>query len=208
MLTIGWIAFSYLLGAVPFGLLVGRVLCGVDPRTAGSRNTGATNIARLCGFKYGVLALALDLGKGLAPVALARTFTDSPLFLALAAGAAITGHCYSVFLRGKGGKAVATTIGAFVALAFWPTLISCALCVAVIARSGFVSLGSLTLAAALPVCMLLSGRLTYAVLGVVVMALIFWRHRDNIRRLARGEEKPWRRKDAQPGQPEQPDRED
>jgi glycerol-3-phosphate acyltransferase PlsY len=197
MLTIGWIAFSYLLGAVPFGLLVGKVLCGVDPRTAGSRNTGATNIARLCGFKYGVLALALDVGKGLAPVALARTFTDAPLFLALAAGAAILGHCYSVFLHGKGGKAVATTIGGFVALAFWPTLISCALCVAVIARSGYVSLGSLTLAAALPVCMLLAGHLTYAAVGVAVMALIFWRHRENIQRLARGEEKPWRKKDAQ-----------
>ncbi|WP_051445414.1 glycerol-3-phosphate 1-O-acyltransferase PlsY [Desulfocurvus vexinensis] len=197
MLTIGWIAFAYLLGAVPFGLIVGK-LCGVDPRTAGSCNTGATNIARLCGFKYGVLALALDLGKGLAPVALARTFTDSPLFLALAAGAAITGHCYSVFLRGKGGKAVATTIGAFVALSFWPTLISCLLCVAVIARSGYVSLGSLTLAAALPVAMLLTGQLTYAALGLAVMALIFWRHRENIQRLARGEEKPWRKKDAQP----------
>jgi len=198
MVTIGWIALSYLLGAVPFGLVIGKTLCGIDPRTQGSCNTGATNIARLCGFKYGVLALAGDLGKGLLPVLLASTFSDSRLFLTLTATAAIVGHCYSVFLRGQGGKAVATTIGAFAGLAFWPTLVSVLLCVAVIAKSGYVSLGSLTLAAALPVCMLLSGHLTFAIFGTAIAALIFWRHRENIQRLARGEEKPWRKKDQQP----------
>lgn len=195
MLTVGWIAFSYLLGAVPFGLVVGKILCGIDPRTAGSHNTGATNVARLCGFKYGVLALVCDLGKGLLPVLLARTFTDSVLFLSLTACAAIVGHCYSVFLRGSGGKAVATTIGAFAALAFWPTFIATALCVLVIIKSGFVSLGSLTLAAALPILMLLSGHLTYAAFGAAITVLIFWRHHENIARLARGEEKPWKKKD-------------
>lgn len=194
MLTVGWLAFAYLLGAVPFGLVVGKILCGIDPRTDGSRNTGATNVARLCGFKYGVLALVLDLGKGLAPVVLARSFTESTLFLSLTAAAAIVGHCYSVFLRGKGGKAVATTVGAFFGLAFWPTLFAAVLCIAVIIKSGFVSLGSLTLAVAIPLFMLLSGHFTFAVCGAGIMALIFWRHRENIERLAKGEEKPWRKK--------------
>ncbi|MBU1004077.1 MAG: glycerol-3-phosphate 1-O-acyltransferase PlsY [Proteobacteria bacterium] len=197
MASIAWLAMTYLLGAVPFGLVVGKIFCGVDPRTAGSQNTGATNVARLCGFKFGVLALVLDLLKGLIPTAVAMTFSDSALFLSLTGLAAIVGHCYSVFLYGKGGKAVATTVGVFLALAPISTLIAAVLCIAVIVKSGYVSLGSLTLVTALPVLLLISGNLTYSLMAVVVMALVFWRHRENIQRLIRGEEKPWSKKKHQ-----------
>lgn len=189
MASLAWIAMAYLMGAVPFGLVVGKVMCGIDPRTAGSRNTGATNVARLCGFKYGVLALVLDLLKGFIPVAVALTFSESTLFLALTGLAAIVGHCWSVFLYGKGGKAVATTVGVFLALAPISTIIAAVITIAVIAKSGYVSLGSLVLVTLLPVFMLVSANLTYCLMALVVMALVFWRHRENIARLARGEEK-------------------
>lgn len=193
MASLAWIALTYLLGAVPFGLVVGKIFCGTDPRTAGSRNTGATNVARLCGFKFGVLALVLDLAKGLAPTAVALSFTDSHFMHGMTGLAAITGHCFSVFLYGKGGKAVATTVGVFLALAPASAVISALACIGVILKSGYVSLGSLTLVTALPVLLLVSGQFTYLLFALAAMALVYWRHRENIARLARGEEKPWRK---------------
>ena len=189
-----WMILAYLLGAVPFGLLVAKLFCGVDPREAGSGNTGATNVARLCGAKYGVLALVLDVLKGYLPATLAVSGNLGATGISLVALAAILGHVFSPFLGFKGGKAVATTIGAFLALMPLGALLAVAACVLVIALTGYVSLGSLTLALCLPVFALLTGRLAYLPLAAVVMLLLFWRHRENIRRLARGEEMPWRRK--------------
>jgi|MTBAKSStandDraft_2_1061841.scaffolds.fasta_scaffold00047_151 glycerol-3-phosphate acyltransferase PlsY len=189
-----WMILAYLLGSVPFGLLVAKLFCGVDPREAGSGNTGATNVARLCGAKYGVLALVLDVLKGYLPATLAVSGNLGATGISLVALAAILGHVFSPFLGFKGGKAVATTIGAFLALMPLGALLSVAACVLVIALTGYVSLGSLTLALCLPVFALLTGRLAYLPLAAVVMLLLFWRHRENIRRLARGEEMPWRRK--------------
>ena len=189
-----WMILAYLLGAVPFGLLVAKLFCGVDPREAGSGNTGATNVARLCGAKYGVLALVLDVLKGYLPATLAVSGNLGATGISLVALAAILGHVFSPFLGFKGGKGVATTIGAFLALMPLGALLAVAACVLVIALTGYVSLGSLTLALCLPVFALLTGRLAYLPLAAVVMLLLFWRHRENIRRLARGEEMPWRRK--------------
>jgi glycerol-3-phosphate acyltransferase PlsY len=193
MLSLGWIAITYLLGAVPFGLLVAKVCCGIDPRLEGSRNTGATNVARLCGFKYGVLALIGDLGKGFVPVLVAGMFSQSKVFLGCVALAAVLGHVYSVFLNGKGGKAVATTVGVFFALAPWSTVISALLLVVVVLASGYVSLGSLTLVTVLPILLVVTGEFTLAIFAALIGVLVYWRHRDNIARLAVGEEKPWRK---------------
>lgn len=193
MASLAWLALVYLVGAVPFGLVVGKIICGVDPRDAGSRNTGATNVARLCGFKYGVMALVLDLGKGLIPVLMAHAISDSHFFVGLTGLVAVVGHCYSVFLHGKGGKAVATTAGAFFGMAPWSMLISAVVCLTIIWKTGFVSVGSLTLVVVLPLLLLFSGQFTYLLFALVVMVLVFWRHRDNIQRLSRGEEKPWRK---------------
>lgn len=193
-MTLLWMVLAYLLGSVPFGLILAKTLCGVDPREDGSRNTGATNVARLCGAKYGVLALVLDVLKGYLPATLAVSGNLGTTGISLVALAAILGHVFSPFLGFKGGKAVATTIGAFLALMPLGALLSVAACVLVIALTGYVSLGSLTLALCLPVFALLTGRLAYLPLAAVVMLLLFWRHRENIRRLARGEEMPWRRK--------------
>lgn len=198
MSAIVWIVLAYVAGSIPFGLVVARGLKGVDPRTGGSRNIGATNVARLCGTGCGVAVLVLDIAKGFVPVAVAVAMSDSSLFPALIALAAVLGHMYSVFLRGTGGKAVATTVGAFLALAPWQLAVAAAACLAVIAWSGFVSLGSLTLVTALPVLLLVSGRLTQCLLAVVVMAFVYWKHRENIARLARGQEKPWRKPPPEP----------
>lgn len=189
-----WLAVAYVAGSIPFGLIFARMLCGTDPRAAGSGNVGATNVARLCGTKLGAMTLVCDALKGAIPVAVALSISDSTLFHSLTALAALLGHMHSCFLRFKGGKAVATTVGVFLPLAFWPLVFSGIACLTVIWRSGFVSLGSLTLVTAMPVMLLLGGYWKFLPLSLVVMVLVYWTHRENIARLARGEEKPWQKK--------------
>ncbi len=187
-----WLPVAYILGSIPFGLIIATTFCGLDPRRDGSGNTGATNVARLCGPKWGVFVLVCDALKGLVAVAVAmRLAPGSPLVHFLAALAAILGHRYSVFMRFTGGKAVATTVGVFIPLAFWQLVVAGAVCILVIWRSGFVSLGSLTLVTLLPVLLLVSGAWGPLPLALLVMVLVYYAHRENIRRLMRGEEKPW-----------------
>lgn len=180
------------LGMVPFGLYVARFVKGIDPRDAGSKNVGATNVARLCGTPWGVLVLALDLFKGFIPAALAPAETGW-LALSFIGAAAILGHAYSPLLNFRGGKAVATTIGVFLALAPGALILAVLCCVGVIWLSGYVSMGSLTLALALPFFCLFSGNFGMLPLSTGVMLFLFWRHRENILRLDRGEEMPWRK---------------
>lgn len=185
------ILFAYLLGSVPWGVVIARTCCGIDPRTDGSRSTGATNVSRLCGFGYGVATLACDLLKGAAPVWIALKLSPTPLFVSLVAVAAVLGHVFSCFMRFRGGKAVATSIGVFLPLAFWPLLGSCALCMLVIWRSGFVSLGSLSLLGSLPVFLAIAGAWQWLPLSLCLCAIVFVKHRENIARLRAGTEKPW-----------------
>ncbi|WP_027179934.1 glycerol-3-phosphate 1-O-acyltransferase PlsY [Maridesulfovibrio bastinii] len=194
MLWIFWLVFAYFLGSLPFGLFVAKISCGIDPRQEGSKNTGATNVARLCGFGYGVAALVLDLAKGFIPVIMASSYSQNWLFLSLVTVAAILGHVYSIFLDMKGGKAVATTIGAFLALAPSATIWAVIFCVAVIILSGYVSMGSLTLAVTLPVLCLITANIGAVPVAVFITMLLFWTHRENIKRLARGEEISWKKK--------------
>jgi acyl phosphate:glycerol-3-phosphate acyltransferase len=194
MAYVGWIVLTYLMAAFPFGLLVAQVFCGIDPRLAGSRNTGATNVARLCGTPYGVATLLLDVAKGLLPVLVARAMSPSWLFVSLVLLAALAGHMYSVFLYGQGGKGVATTIGVFLAAAPLAAGLAILCCVAVIAATGYVSAGSLVLAVALPVLCLLVGPVPLTPAAVLAALVIIWKHRENIARLRAGQEKPWRKR--------------
>jgi len=195
MLTILWIATTYVIGSIPFGLLIAKTFCGIDPRTGGSGNVGSTNVARLCGKRYGVLTLFCDLMKGAVPVAVAvHCLHASPIAWTLTALAAIAGHLFSCFLHFKGGKAVATSIGVLLPLAFWQLLASCAVCILVIWRTEYVSLGSLTLVTLLPVLLAISGCWSVLPLALIIMIAVYWAHRENIRRLARGEEKSWLKK--------------
>ena len=192
MVTIFWLAISYLLGAMPFGLLISRTFCGIDPRQQGSGNIGATNVGRLCGTKYGAMTLTLDMLKGFVPVALAASFSDSYFFLTLVATAAVCGHMFSVFLHGKGGKGVATWVGAFVAISTSGTILCALGFLAALYFYNFVSLASLVMVALMPVVLLFQGLYGAIPLALVLMALIFWKHSENIQRLMAGEEHPWK----------------
>jgi acyl phosphate:glycerol-3-phosphate acyltransferase len=179
---------------MPFGLLISRTCCGIDPRQQGSGNIGATNVGRLCGTKYGALTLTLDMLKGFVPVALAATFSDSYFFLTLVATAAVCGHMFSVFLHGKGGKGVATWVGAFVAISTSGTILCALGFLAALYFYNFVSLASLVMVALMPVVLLFQGLYGAIPLALVLMALIFWKHSENIQRLMAGEEHPWKTK--------------
>ena len=189
-----YLVLTYIVAAFPFGLAVAMAGCGIDPRLDGSRNTGATNVARLCGTRYGVATLLLDVAKGLVPVLVARAISDSAVFVSLVVVLAVAGHMFSAFLYGKGGKGVATTIGVFLGVAPVPALLAVAACVCVIALTGFVSAGSLTLAVALPVLVYFLGPCALTPAALVVAALVIAKHRENIARLRAGQEKPWRKK--------------
>lgn len=196
-MSIVLILFAFFLGSVPFGLYVAKTFTNIDPRDDGSRNTGATNVARLCGLKYGIAVLVLDILKGAVPVWIASMWHEGWLLTSTVMLAAVLGHVYSPFLNWKGGKAVATTLGAFMAASFLTTLFSAIACLAVIFLSGYVSMGSLTFAVCLPVFALLTGDIHLIPVALVLMTLMFWRHKENIQRLARGEEKPWRKPKGQ-----------
>lgn len=193
MVTIFWLGISYLLGAMPFGLLVSRTCCGIDPREQGSGNIGATNVSRLCGKKYGALTLVLDIAKGFLPVALASSFSDSAFFLTLVALAAICGHMYSVFLHGKGGKGVATWVGAFAAISCSGTILCGLAFLAALYLYNYVSLASLVMVALMPIVLLFQGLFGAIPLALVLAGLVFWKHADNIQRLKDGTENPWKK---------------
>jgi len=184
---------AYLVGALPFGLLIAKSFCHIDLRRSGSKNIGATNVARSCGLKFGIAALVLDILKGYLPVALAVYMSPSAFFWTLVALAAILGHMYSVFLYGKGGKGVATSVGIFLALSPTALFWGVGVCLALIYLTGYVSLGSLALVSVVPLVLLLSGDFSLVFVGLVIMGLVFWKHRENIDRLLQGRENSWRR---------------
>ena len=188
-----WILASYVLGSLPFGIIIARTCKGIDPRTAGSGNPGATNVARLCGLPWGILTLACDLLKGLLAVQISLYLSPDAWFHSACVLAVIGGHIKSCFLGFRGGKGVSTTIGALIPLGLPPLLCAAGCCVAVIAVSSFVSLGSLTLVSSLLIFYPLFDRFDLLPLAVVLTVLIFWTHRSNIGRLLRGEEKSWRK---------------
>ena len=185
---------SYVSGSLPFAWLAGK-LGGVDLRTQGSGNLGATNVFRVLGWKVGLVVFLLDAAKGALPVLLLAprvTSTMSVVLWGIFCGvAAIVGHVRPLFLRfRKGGKGVATAAGVFFALAPVPMLVSFALFVVVVLATGYVSMGSLLSAIVLPSLLLYSqgAQSPLFLVSVVIATFVFWTHRSNIGRLRRGEE--------------------
>lgn len=186
---------SYVSGSIPAAYLAGK-WGGVDLRAEGSGNLGATNVLRVMGPRVGMLVFAVDIAKGAVPVwflpALTRTLGDTQTWIAVACGvAAILGHVRPMFLGfSKGGKGVATACGVFLALAPLQALLSMLIFVVVVLASGYVSLGSLTAAFALPVLLAASigPRSPLFFVSVLTLAFVFWTHRANIQRLRVGTE--------------------
>ena len=181
-------AFAFVLGSIPFGLVIAKTIKGIDPRKAGSGNIGSTNVARLCGWPCGVLTLFCDIMKGTLPVLIAVHFMPEQFWQSLVALCAVLGHIKSPFLGFKGGKGVATTIGALIPLAFLPLLCAVACFFVVVFITRYVSLSSMTMAVALVIFYALFGHWQLLPLGTVLAVMIIWAHRSNIGRLIRGEE--------------------
>jgi len=179
---------AYLLGSIPFSYLVAR-LRGVDVRTVGSGNVGATNVMRSAGRAAGLTAFALDFLKGTVATLLARRIAGLDV-AAAAAVAAVIGHMHPAWLRFKGGKGVSTGAGAFLPLIPIPTVIGLATFGIVLALTRYASVGSMAGATALAVgAFLMHAPAALAWAATVTALLIIWKHRANIRRLAAGRER-------------------
>lgn len=182
---------AYLLGGVPFGYLFVRFALGKDIRTMGSGNIGATNVHRSAGGKAGVFVLLLDILKGYLAVWIAGTLThNSATGVALAAAAVMVGHSFPVFLRFKGGKAVACFIGAFLYIAPLALVAVLAVFVLIVSVSKYISLGSILAALLFPVAVWFIMHPAMPILAAAIFAglLITYRHKANIQRLLAGNE--------------------
>lgn len=195
-----WLVAGYFAGSFPTSFLGGK-LAGIDLRQHGSKNLGATNVYRVLGWKWAVPVGIIDIAKGAIPVALASRAAGDRTWLPLAVGcAAVLGHVFSVFLRFRGGKGVATAAGVVLALAPAALGVSAAVWVGVLTVTGFVSLASMLGAVAFPI----SVRLFYPAsayvfwVGIVLACFIVFTHRSNIGRLLSGTENRFGRRGRAP----------
>ncbi len=197
-----FIILSYLVGSIPTGLILSKAV-GIDIRKSGSGNIGATNVTRLLGKKLGIMTLLGDVLKAVIPMLSVHWYmvnfqkTISPMDLDLAVslcgGAAFLGHMYSIYLKFRGGKGVATALGVFIVLEPLAALISLLLFSGVVYFSGYVAVGSLVVSALMTLWIwLLKGSPNHVYLAFFIAVLIWIKHADNIKRLFEGTETNWR----------------
>lgn len=190
---------AYLIGAISFGYIVGKITSGIDIRKFGSGNVGATNVFRTLGKRLGVLVLLLDMAKGVLAVTIIPLIfqklspADFPisdeLMKVICGVVAVSGHVWTVFLKFKGGKGVATTVGVFLGLTWLSMLIAMAFFIIVVYLTRYISAGSITMGIVLVVMNLILWQpMEYTILSVVLSLLIIYTHRSNIRRLLSGTE--------------------
>jgi len=189
-----FVLIAYFLGAVPIGLLIAKIYGHPDIRREGSGNIGATNVARVVGKKQGLITLIGDISKGAVPVLLAMWLigTDTltkQFWIALIGFSSFLGHIFPIYLKFRGGKGVATATGVFFAISPLAVIFDLLIFLFVVWRFRYVSLGSLSAAFAMPFLLfIISGKKAYISLSILMAILIFYRHKENIGRLLRGEE--------------------
>jgi glycerol-3-phosphate acyltransferase PlsY len=198
---------AYLLGSIPFGLILAKIFGSGDVRNEGSGNIGATNVARVAGPLAGILTLILDGAKGAAAVLLAERYSNgSAMWMIIAGLAALIGHCFPIWLKFKGGKGVATAAGVYLALSPLAFLAGLILFILVVAFWRYVSLGSISAAAAMPMLLYFlwaphhapPPMITFGALAVAM--LIVYKHDANLQRLVNGQEPKFsfnKKKDAE-----------
>ena len=200
LMFVGVIVLGYLVGAIPFGVIAGRLTRGIDVRQYGSGGMGMTNVLRTLGAKAGIFVFIADVAKGAAAVGIAwavfAAFEPDMLTWAMTAGgaAAVIGHNWPVYVGFHGGRGVSTGFGALLVISWPVALISLAVFIAIVALSRYVSLGSilggLTMLLAMIAFVLLDLEpFAYLIFGLVVAPTIIWRHRGNIQRLLSGTER-------------------
>ncbi len=190
------VAGAYLLGAVSFSLVVVWLLKGIDLRTVGSGNAGATNVLRTAGTGPALAVLLLDVGKGVAAVAVARALGAPGPVVGAAAAAAVAGHIFPIYHGFRGGKGIATLCGAMGVLAPRPALLAALIFVLVLAATRYVSLASMTGAGLFPILIYLSGRIGWTgpappwllITTALIAILVIAKHSANVRRLIAGSE--------------------
>jgi glycerol-3-phosphate acyltransferase PlsY len=181
---------AYLIGSISFAVLLVKLRTGRDIRAEGSGNAGATNVLRAHGKGLAAVVAALDIAKGAVPVLLVRLVTGDSRYAAAAGFAAVLGHVFPVFYGFRGGKGVATAVGAFLALAPLAMLVSLGIFVLVVALTRYVSLGSILAMALLPMAAGLFGApLAVLVAAAATAILVILKHLENLKRLVRGEER-------------------
>jgi len=189
ILKISILCLCYLLGSFPTGFLIGKYLKNIDLRKIGSGSTGATNVLRNVGKWPALFVFIIDVLKGFIAVKISYVFISESIYEVLAGSLAVSGHIWPIWLKGKGGKAVATGLGIFIALSWQVGLASFGIFLLVLSFSKFVSLSSITASFLLPVFMFLYlGQMDhpYFIFSVLVAILIIGKHKTNIARIIKG----------------------
>lgn len=195
---------AYLLGSIPFGKYIAQRVASLDITKRGSGNIGATNVARQIGIRWGILTLVLDTLKGFLPVVLFSKFTQNgtpgaEVALSFIGLCALLGHQFSIFQGLRGGKGVATALGVYLGISPLSCLSALLLFLLTVYKWDFISLGSLVAVSAIPLFLALFGKAPPLVVASLLMAaFISLKHKDNIRRLLKGEEIRWRDRGNQP----------
>lgn len=185
------VVVAYAIGSIPCGLWISKSMSGIDPRHSGSGNMGATNVLRVVGKKEALLTLAADIVKGILPVGLAQFLGMEKQGILLVGLSAILGHLFPVFLGFKGGKGVAVSLGVFLGIAPKIALILVIIWVGGVTMGKYSSIGALAAFGALPfLALMFKPEPEFVLFSSVLSILVYFRHKENIFRLVRGEEKP------------------
>ncbi len=193
--------FGYLLGSVPTGLILAKLFSQIDPRKAGSKNIGATNIFRTAGKSLGILTLVGDVAKGMVPTVIAMHWVlgdqwglSRHTWIAIAGLSPFLGHVFPIFLGFKGGKGVATALGVYLPISPISVFIEGFIFLGIVWKWRFISLGSITCATTIPVLIAFfrSDSQAYFIISVIIAAVVLYRHQPNISRLLQGRENKWK----------------